>query len=272
MHNKAMQVTNQMFVRVGYEVEIYPDPEPAEAQDEGSDDPGKIFTKHKKLAQLMSILSLFPLQGCTATVGSTDDGGTSWIIWVFTNALQVMLTVGLESNNSPLRMACWFGCLNDVCVVAIRQVMVPAAEYAMRVKFLHEVAPLNADVWHKAAIVRCMRFLQVPATREKMDESERKQASSGKVDDSLDPPTSLIIAAAGVYAGTYASFRRVLRARPLLLQLVACTPSAVTLCMGGLFISQRLLKDLMKQNGPISVELRTRCSELIPEPNGKAVE
>lgn len=130
-----------------------------------------------------------------------------------------------------------------------------------------EVAPLNADVWHKAAIVRCMRFLQVPATREKMDESERKQ-----VDDSLDPPTSLIIAAAGVYAGTYASFRRVLRARPLLLQLVACTPSAVTLCMGGLFISQRLLKDLMKQNGPISVELRTRCSELIPEPNGKAVE
>ena len=35
MHNKAMQVTNQMFVRVGYEVEIYPDPEPAEAQDEG---------------------------------------------------------------------------------------------------------------------------------------------------------------------------------------------------------------------------------------------
>jgi len=55
---------------------------------EGSDDPGKIFTKHKKLAQLMSILSLFPLQGCTATVGSTDDGGTSWIIWVFTNALQ----------------------------------------------------------------------------------------------------------------------------------------------------------------------------------------
>ena len=58
---------------------------------EGSDDPGKIFTKHKKLAQLMSILSLFPLrplQGCTVTVGSTDDGGTSWIIWVFTNALQ----------------------------------------------------------------------------------------------------------------------------------------------------------------------------------------
>lgn len=131
MHNKAMQVTNQMFVRLGYEVEIYPDPEPAEAQDEGepleeglmrpsadvgtkrlpigrmrslmilvgmfsttsgclegSDDPGKIFTKHKKLAQLMSILSLFPLQGCTATFGSTDDGGTSWIIWVFTNVLQ----------------------------------------------------------------------------------------------------------------------------------------------------------------------------------------
>eukprot|EP00435_Cladocopium_sp_Y103_P020212 s1031_g4.t3 len=124
-----------------------------------------------------------------------------------------------------------------------------------------EVAPLlNADaLWHKAAIVRCMRFLQVPATREKMDESERKQ-----VDDSLDPPTSLIIAAAGVYAGTYASFRRVLRARPLLLQLVACTPPAVTLCMGGLFISQRLLKDLMKQNANLS-----NSSALCADPLGK---
>ncbi|CAJ1427242.1 unnamed protein product, partial [Effrenium voratum] len=98
--------------------------------------------------------------------------------------------------------------------------------------------------WHKVAIVRCMRTLQVPKVRDKMDEWERRQ-----VDDALDPPTSLIFAAAGAYGATFVGFRRLLKARPLLLQLVACGPAAATLCIGGLLISHRLLGDLLKRDG-----------------------
>ncbi|CAE7318606.1 unnamed protein product [Symbiodinium pilosum] len=110
----------------------------------------------------------------------------------------------------------------------------------------------------RAAIIRCMRTLRAPEVKQKMDELQQKQ-----VEDALDPPMSLILAAAGAYGSTYVALRRPLRSRPLLLQLAACGPPAAVLCMGGLCIGRRLLKDLLSRDSALTQELRPHCSELV---------
>eukprot|EP00439_Symbiodinium_sp_Y106_P033580 s5644_g4.t1 len=111
-----------------------------------------------------------------------------------------------------------------------------------------EVFVDGTHAWsQRLAIVRCMRTLRAPEVRQKMDELQQKQ-----VEDALDPPMSLILAAAGAYGGAYAGLRGPLRSRPLLLQLAACGPPAVVLSLGGLYISHRLLKSLLTRDGPSS--------------------
>ncbi|CAE8598251.1 unnamed protein product, partial [Polarella glacialis] len=82
----------------------------------------------------------------------------------------------------------------------------------------------------KGAIVRCMRYLTGPDARDVMDDHQRLQ-----VDEALDPPVGLIAAAGSVYALTFAGLRKPLRARQVLLQVLACGPAAAVLCLGGLY-------------------------------------
>ncbi|CAK0792559.1 unnamed protein product, partial [Prorocentrum cordatum] len=67
-----------------------------------------------------------------------------------------------------------------------------------------------------------MRHLQGPAAPG-LDAAQRH-----RLDDVLNPPTGLVLGAAGVYLATFLGLRRAsaqLRARPLVLQLAACAPA-----------------------------------------------
>eukprot|EP00930_Biecheleria_cincta_P061081 TRINITY_DN46651_c0_g1_i1.p2 TRINITY_DN46651_c0_g1~~TRINITY_DN46651_c0_g1_i1.p2 ORF type:complete len:131 (+),score=30.15 TRINITY_DN46651_c0_g1_i1:143-535(+) len=119
-----------------------------------------------------------------------------------------------------------------------------------------------ASSWrNRVAIVRCMHSLKDTAVREEMNELQRQQ-----VDEALDPPMGLIAAAASAYLASYAGLRKPLRARAAILQLAACGPAAVVLCLGGLCRSQGLVRSLLQggATGQVAVAL-TPCSELLRE-------
>ncbi|CAK0792560.1 unnamed protein product, partial [Prorocentrum cordatum] len=79
-----------------------------------------------------------------------------------------------------------------------------------------------------------MRHLQGPAAPG-LDAAQRhrepdlkKEGLPLQLDDVLNPPTGLVLGAAGVYLATFLGLRRAsaqLRARPLVLQLAACAPA-----------------------------------------------
>mmetsp|Transcript_57535 Transcript_57535/g.168493 ORF Transcript_57535/g.168493 Transcript_57535/m.168493 type:complete len:142 (-) Transcript_57535:5-430(-) len=115
-----------------------------------------------------------------------------------------------------------------------------------------------ADSWrHRRSTVRCMRYLRA---------TELHEAQRHEVDEALNPPLALILAAAGTYIASYAGLQRLrqLRARPLVVQLAACLPAGAVLCLGGLCRSHALLRRLMDRDphGALAVELRASCGEV----------
>merc|ERR1740129_1498302 len=113
--------------------------------------------------------------------------------------------------------------------------------------------------WHRRAVVRCMRQLRGA----QLDEAQQQE-----VDEALNPPLGLIVSAGGTYVSTFAGLRRFsrsLRARPLVLQMVACAPAGLILCLGGLCRSHALLRSLLSQDSQsgVSMELRTTCGEVL---------
>lgn len=104
-----------------------------------------------------------------------------------------------------------------------------------------------------------MRHLQGPAAA-RLEGAERVQ-----VDEALDPPMTYILGAAAIYSGGYLGFQRRLRARPLVLQIVASTPVVAFLAAAGIYRSGQLVSRLVdaKSAGPVGKELREICPEFL---------
>mmetsp|Transcript_726 Transcript_726/g.1011 ORF Transcript_726/g.1011 Transcript_726/m.1011 type:complete len:144 (-) Transcript_726:61-492(-) len=123
---------------------------------------------------------------------------------------------------------------------------------------------------HTGGVVRCMRYVHGPATEAGLVDETDKQ----DMEEALNPPMVIVAGAAAAYAGTNVALRygmpRLLRTRPLVLQLAACVPAGLILFAGGLSRCHSLLRVLARDRGssaesgssgpsPLGRELRARC-------------